>query len=256
MLERIYDTIRGILYYRMPKNAEGNVVIYDRVVSGWYFGDRDVKPSSLSIIVYGATVPVADAAFGMQEVEHRITIGTDAGSDNTENSERQAQELARVVFEVLKDYRTLWVMDLCPVCGKWSMTPRHFTEAHGTLMAPFVSATTTHFNTLWSQNHSSSAPTLPDSGLAADAFLRLYEAVRNGDNVANLSTEAEANILQMQKDLASPLRLLFDVKLTDSKPSDDGRGQQLLRQGEFTLSARELVKVVNRGPDDVPLEAV
>jgi hypothetical protein len=256
MLEKIYDTIRGILYYKMPKNAEGKVVIYDRVVQGWYFGDRDVKPSSLSIIVYGSTVPVSDVAFGLQEVEHKITIGVDAGADNSEISERQAQELARVVYEVLKSYRNLWIMDLCPICGKWSMTPRHFIEDHGTLMAPFVTASTTNFNNLWSQNHSASAPTLPDSGLAADAYIRLYEAVRNNDVVANLSTEGKNNILQMQKDLINPLRLLYGIKTTDVKPSDDGRGQQLLRQGQFTLSAKEIIKVVNLGPDDVPIEAV
>ena len=97
---------------------------------------------------------------------------------------------------------------------------------------------------------------MPDSGLAADAYIRLYEAVRNNDVVANLSTEGKNNILQMQKDLINPLRLLYGIKTTDVKPSDDGRGQQLLRQGQFTLSAKEIIKVVNLGPDDVPIEAV
>jgi hypothetical protein len=256
MLEKIYDTIKGILYYRMPKNAEGNVVIYDHVVRGWYFGDRDVKPSNLSIIVYGSSANVGDSAFGMQEVEHRLTIGVDAGADNTEISERLVQELARVVHAVLKDYRTLWVMELCPFCNKWSMTPEHFTDQHATVMAPFVTQAETAFDTRWAETHSSAAPAPPDSGIAADAFLRLYEAVRNNTVVANLTDDAKTNIKQMQKDLISPIRVLYGVKLSDVKPSDDGRGQQLLKQGQFTLTARELVPIVNQGPDGVPLEAV
>ena len=56
MVERIYDTLKGILYNDMPKNAKDQVVIYDRPVLGWYFGDRDVKPSNLSLILFKSAI--------------------------------------------------------------------------------------------------------------------------------------------------------------------------------------------------------
>jgi hypothetical protein len=256
MLEKIYETIRGILFYKMPKNAEGHVVVYDHVLEGWHLGDRDVLPSNLSIIIYGSSENIGDAAFGMQEIEHRITIGISAGSNQTENSEKLVQELARLVYYSLKDYRVMWIMDLCPICQKWALTPEHFTNQHNTILSPFVTAAQSAFSTLWAETHSSPSPAPLASGIAADAFLRMYEAVRNDTSVTNLTEEARLNIKQMQKDLLSPIRLIYGVKISEAKPSDDGRGQQLLKQGQFTLTARELVPIVNAGPDSVPIEAV
>ena len=80
MVERIYDTLKGILFTDLPKNNKDQVVVYDRPILGWYFGDRDVKPSNLSIIFYGTSVPLKDVSLGLQEYEHRITIGVDAGA--------------------------------------------------------------------------------------------------------------------------------------------------------------------------------
>ena len=54
MVEKIYDTLKGILYNDLPKDAIGNVVIYDRPVRNWFIGDRDVKPANLSIMIYSA----------------------------------------------------------------------------------------------------------------------------------------------------------------------------------------------------------
>jgi hypothetical protein len=98
MVERIYDTLKGILYNDLPKNAKDQVVVYDRPIIGWYFGDRDVKPSSLSLIFYGTSIPLKDVSLGLQEYEHRITIGVDAGADNVDLSERIIQEW---LFQIL-----------------------------------------------------------------------------------------------------------------------------------------------------------
>jgi hypothetical protein len=52
-----------------------------------------------------------------------------------------------------------------------------------------------------------------------------------------------------------PLALELLLTCTDTKPSDDGRGQALLKNGQITLSAKELVKQTIYGPDNVPTTA-
>ncbi len=112
MVERIYDTLKGILYNDLPKNAKDQVVVYDRPIIGWYFGDRDVKPSSLSLIFYGTSIPLKDVSLGLQEYEHRITIGVDAGADNVELSERLVLEATRLVLSVLTVEKKFHCLDL------------------------------------------------------------------------------------------------------------------------------------------------
>jgi len=254
MVERIYDTLKGILYTDLPKNNKDQVVVYDRPILGWYFGDRDIKPSNLSIIFYGTSVPIKDISLGLQEYEHRITIGVDAGADNVEISERLVQEATRLVLAVLRRHRRMWVVETCPICSKFALTPRHFTEDHSTLLSPYVTAAQNNFDTLWAETHDASvtAPTLPASGLASEAFLRMYDAVGLGTTVSGLSTNAKNNILSMQRDFVEPIRLLYNVTCSDNKPSDDGRGQALLKSGQITLTAKELVKQTIYGPDNVP----
>ena len=35
MVERIYDTLKGILFTDLPKNNKDQVVVYDRPILGW-----------------------------------------------------------------------------------------------------------------------------------------------------------------------------------------------------------------------------
>ena len=74
MLERVYDTLRGILFYELPKNAKGEAVIFDRPVSGFYIGEAAVRPNAISIIFKGASSPLKDISFGLQEFEHNVSI--------------------------------------------------------------------------------------------------------------------------------------------------------------------------------------
>ena len=102
MVERIYDTLKGILYNDLPKNAKDQVVVYDRPIIGWYFGDRDVKPSSLSLIFYGTSTPLKDVSLGLQEYEHKITIGVDAGADKSIAD-------ADIIVNILLDFNNIFV---------------------------------------------------------------------------------------------------------------------------------------------------
>lgn len=257
MVEKIYDTLKGILYNDLPKDAIGNVVIYDRPVRNWFIGDRDVKPANLSIMIYSANLNIKDIAFGLQEYEYKIIIGVDAGADETELSERIALEGNRLIISALRKHRRMWVVDLCPICSKQSLSPVHFTSAHPTILNSYVSTATTNFQNSWNITHTNAypAPTLPASGLATEAFYLMYEDVRNNVVVNNLPTAAKNNILSMQKDNVEPIRMLYDCVVSDNKPSDDGRGQALLKTGQITFTAKEVVKQTIYGPDNVPSTA-
>jgi len=257
MVERIYDTLKGILYNDLPKNAKDQVVVYDRPIIGWYFGDRDVKPSSLSLIFYGTSIPLKDVSLGLQEYEHRITIGVDAGADNVELSERLVLEATRLVLSVLRRHRRMWVLEPCPICGKFMLSPQHYAIDHNAIFSSYSAAAQTNFDNQWAETHDGSvaSPTLPASGLAAESFWREDEAFGSGTTVTGLTATARKNILQMRNDYVDPIRILYDVTCNDIKPSDDGRSQALLKNGTITVTAKELVKQTIYGPDNVPTTA-
>ena len=82
----------------------------------------------------------------------------------------------------------------------------------------------------------------------------MYNDVGAGTSVANLSTTARNNILRMQADNVEPVRMLYDVLCNDTKPSDDA-AKQLFRSGTITITAKELVRQIYFGPDNVPTTA-
>jgi hypothetical protein len=67
MLERVFDTIQGILYNDLPKNSAGKAVVYDRPIERWFIGQRQIKPSNISVTIYGNSSPLNDISFGFQE---------------------------------------------------------------------------------------------------------------------------------------------------------------------------------------------
>jgi len=148
-------------------------------------------------------------------------------------------------------------MEPCPICGKFMLSPRHYAIDHNAIFSSYSSASQTNFDNLWAETHdaSVSSPTLPASGLAAESFLRVYEAVGAGTTVSGLTSAATKNILRMKSDYVDPIRILYDVTCNDIKPSDDGRGQALLKNGTINITAKELVKQTIYGPDNVPTTA-
>lgn len=257
MLERVYDTLRGILFYELPKNAKGEAVIFDRPVSGFYIGEAAVRPNAISIIFKGASSPLKDIAFGLQEFEHNVSIEINVGADNIETTERVTQEATRIILSILRKHRRIWVVDICPICEKFTLSPAHFTVDHNDILSSYVSTVTSEFNTLWSETHPANLapPSLPDSGKSAEAFIRMYNDVGAGTSVASLSTKARNNILRMQADSVEPIRMLYDVNCNDNKASDDATGKQLFRSGNITINAKELVRQIYFGPDNVPTTA-
>jgi hypothetical protein len=257
MLERVYDTIQGILFHEFPKNNNGQAVVYDRPVTGFYIGDVGVKPNALSVAIKGGSSSLKDIALGLQEYEHNLTVEINAGGDNIALAERITQEATRIILSILRKHRRMWVVELCPICGKSSLTPQHFTIDHSSLLSSYVSTVNSEFSTLWQQTHPSSiaVPTIQPSNLAAEAFLRLYNDVGTGATVSGLSSSQLSNIQRMISDNIEPVRFLYDVICNDNKPSDDATNKQLYRSGTVTVTAKELVKQTQYGPDNVPTTA-
>lgn len=128
MVEKIYDTIKAIIYTDFPKNNQGYPVIYDRAIQNWFFGDRQVLPSDLGIVLRGSSADVKDIGYGFREIDYSIKITIYSSNDDQTTSERVIQESARILHAVLKNHRTMWVCDLCPFCGKLPLSPIHYID--------------------------------------------------------------------------------------------------------------------------------
>lgn len=128
MVEKIYDTLKAILYSEFPKNTQGYPEIYDRVITGWFFGDREILPAPLGVIFRGSAGSPKDIGYGLREIEYTIGVTFFADGDDKETSERVVQESARVAHSILKNHRSMWICDLCPFCGKFPLSPVHYID--------------------------------------------------------------------------------------------------------------------------------
>ena len=258
MLERIYDTIRAIIYYEMPKDINGKAIVFDRPITGWYFGERDIKNTNLSVTFKGGGSNLKDIGLGLQELSYSIKVEVDAGADNIEFSERLVQETVRLFLAIMRKHRRVWVVDICPICEKFVISPEHFIDEHNNILEPYVDGVIIDYETLWYETHPSTiAPNaLIDSAKATEAFLRMYEDVRSDVNVTNLSNKAKANIKRMQSDYVEPIRILYDVICSDNQFSDDATNRALQKGGGLTITAKELIKQQYYGPDNVPTTAL
>ena len=258
MLERVYDTLIAILYHELPKDNYGKVVIYDRPVTAWYIGERDVKNNNLSVTLKGSSSQIKDIGLGLQEFNHSITFEINAGADNLNITERLVQEAQRMILASLRRHRRIWVVEYCPICSKFTLSPEHFIEEHNDILSTYVTGVIADYNALWAETHPSSIPPaeLPRSAKATEAFLRMFEDVRNNVVVTNLPTTAKKNILKMQSEFVEPIRIMYDCIANSATPSDDATGQALFRNSTIVLQMKELVKQDTYGPDNVPFTAI
>lgn len=258
MLERIYDTIRAIIYHEMPKDKNDRALVFDRPITAWYFGDRAVSNTNLSVTFKGGSGDLKDIGLGLQELTYSISVEVDAGADNAEISERLVQETVRIMLAIMRKHRRIWVVDICPICEKFVLSPSHFISDHNDILSPYVQSVESDYETLWYESHPSNITPneLPTSSKATEAFLRLYEDVRNDLTVNGLSSGAIKNIKRMQSDFVEPIRILYDVSCNNNKFSDDATGKALQKGGNLSISAKELIKQQIYGPDNVPTSAL
>jgi hypothetical protein len=128
MLERVYDTIKAILWTDFPKNSQGVPYIYDRTIDEWFFGDRQILPAPLGVVLRASQGELKDIGYGLREIDYTINITLYSSSDNAETSERVVQEAARLSHSILKNHRTMWICDLCPFTGNLPLSPIHYID--------------------------------------------------------------------------------------------------------------------------------
>lgn len=126
MTERIYDALKAVLYIEFPKNNQGMPVIYDRVVKNWFTGDRQVVPDDVSIIFKASSVSESDDFYGYRKLEYNFSILLQSAGSDQITTLRLATEGARIIRNVLTNHKRIWVMDLCPICGKLPTSPEHY----------------------------------------------------------------------------------------------------------------------------------
>lgn len=272
MQAELFDALRGILLSELPQSgSSGRVVILDHVVEGWYYGNQTVIADVPAILLESQSATPKPVAFGTYEVEHSVNLSLFVRGGDTDDAERLAQEMCRIVWEALLPHRQVWVCSICPLCRKTILTPQHYTEpdgsgGHETLLAPFVTAVEADYASLWTSIHgeSSSVPALTPSGVAAEAFNRLYDLL--GDDadavVMGLTTAQRANLLAFRRDRVRPIRLVYDLYPSEIKPIGGEVGdkeEKLLKGSGFTLRCKEVVLAGDSpnafGPDGVPTTA-
>ena len=128
MVEKIYDTLKAILWTEFPKNNQGVPFVYNRIIQNWFFGDRTVQPSALGVVLRGTTESLKDLGFGLREISWSVGITFYSSNDDKETSERVVQEYARIAHEILKKHRTMWICDLCPFCDLFPLSPIHYID--------------------------------------------------------------------------------------------------------------------------------
>jgi len=141
MVEKIYDTLKAILWSQFPRNQQGYPEVYDRIIQEWFFGDRQVLPAPLGVVLRSTNIDVKDIGFGLREIEYSIGIMFYSSNDDQETSERVIQEAARIAHQILKNHRTMWICDLCPFCGKFPLSPVHYID-NGTITAVGINTAT------------------------------------------------------------------------------------------------------------------
>jgi hypothetical protein len=126
MTERIYDALKALLFVQLPKNSRGQPVIYDRIIKNWYTGERQVVPDNITVLISGGSVSESDYSWGYRQVEYDFKIKLYVTGDDQLITLRIATEGARLIRNILNQHKRIWVMDLCPVCGKLPTSPEHF----------------------------------------------------------------------------------------------------------------------------------
>ena len=227
MLENVYDSLLTIFADNWPKDEMGRPVVYGRVIGGWKTGDRTVVGAdTLAIVLQGETSPANSPAFmGGYEVEHTIAIKMFAKGDNAEIDERTMQEMSRIAYEILLPHRRMWVMTLCPLCLKETISPLHLQIEHSTFLADYVAAVDADFAALWHETHAQddAVPTIPASGRYVDALYRYWEAIR-ASSPTNPLPPTERNVRSAQAKIRRPVRLMYDMKISTLNTSSGGAG--------------------------------
>ncbi len=255
MQQNIYETFQALLFLEMPKNSQGNIVIFDREIKAFNLGDRRLKPAVPTITIYGSSFNKKEISTLTYETEHTITIKLETGNDDQTLSAKILQEFERLAIQAFASHRQIWVMDPCPVCLKRSLSPRHFILEHPDIFNSYEAAELANLEAAWDETHTTPMPEVPASRTATMAFYAVLEEVRNNRPVARLDAAGRRAFEFVLSTKMNPIRLLYDVNITTLKPTDNAIDKQTFHTGEITVRALELTRVLASGPDNVSTDS-
>jgi hypothetical protein len=255
MQQSIYETFQAILFLEMPKNDAGNIIVFDREIKGWSLGDRRLKPATPAIVIYGSSLNKKEITTLTYETEHVITIKLETGNDDQAISASLLQEFERLVNEVFLEHRQIWVIDKCPICMKKTLSPQHFLIEHSDIFQSYADNAVADLEALWAETHTTTMPTIAESRKASLAFDGVLEDIKNNRPIERLNAESKRAFDFMVKNKMKPIRLLYDTKISDIKPTDNGIDKQTYHIGEITIHALEVTRIPSSGPDGVSTDA-
>lgn len=250
MDEKILDTLRAILQTELPINSDGYPAIYDRAIVGWYYGARKTYSSVPAVIFEAKSVPPTDVGYALQQIEHRITITYINSEDNPALTDRIHLEEARLIYNILRRHRIIYIIDLCPFDDVFMLSPQHFLDAHGDIIQPYIDSIIVEKNTDWAITSDENPPTWDQIGLIAQAFMEFYKDVLAGNIPAGITSDIVDKIQQYGVQQITPIRLLYDVKITEPELNSN-IGNAFQREGVMNLTASELMFVPEFGPNNV-----
>ena len=255
MQQNIYETFQALLFLEMPKNESGNIVIFDREIKNWNLGDRKLKPALPAITIFGQSINKKEIASLTYEVEHVITLKLEVAQDDQTISAAVLQEFTRLVNEVFNSHRQIWILSQCPFCLKKTLSPEHFSLEHFDIFEDYITTAVSNAGSIWSETHTSSMPELSNSRKAIMAFDLILNDLISNKAVNNLTAEQKRNLDFVISTKMKPIRLLYDVKISDIKPTDNAIDKQTFHIGEITVHAMELTKIAASGPNSVSTDA-
>lgn len=239
----------------MPKNSSGNVVIFDREIKGWNIGDRKVKPALPSISIYGQSFSQKEISTLTYEIEHGISIKLEVAQDDQTITAAILQEFERLVYQAFIKHRQIWVMTQCPFCLKKSLSPEHFINEHSDVISSYLTKANTNAQNIWNQTHSTAMPALSNSRKAIMALDLLIDDVKINKSIKNLTAEQIRNFQFLISTKMKPIRLLYDVAISDIKPTDNAIDKQTFHTGEVNIKAKEINRIESSGPDNVSTDS-
>jgi hypothetical protein len=255
MQQNIYETFQALLFLEMPKNSAGNIVIFDREIKAFNLGDRRIKPAVPTITIYGSALNRKEVSTLTYETEHTITIKLETGNDDQTLTAKILQEFERLINQAFLSHRQIWVMDQCPVCLKKALSPRHFILEHPDIFSSYETSELANLEAIWDETHTTSIPAIPASRSATMAFYAVLEDIRNNRPVARLDAAGKRAFEFVLSTKMNPIRLLYDVKISDVKPTDNAIDKQTFHTGEITIRAMELTRALASGPDNVSTDS-
>lgn len=258
-----------IIRSEMPKNSEGLPCVLDRVVSGWFHGDRQIIANNElpAIVVDGNSQRVDWLGYRMFQINWNISVICYIRADDADDATTLINEMTRIVANILKKHSKIWVFEPCIFDMEYFHSPAHL-QTHDEL-DPIVNEIRDDFITRWNITHLPqgtggsipTAPTIDDNEAYIMAYIKYFTqyAASNEATVAYYDFSNNLHYTNVNKiysayinDDVKPVRLLSFVKIDNIQYGYvPKKNNQILRASEIQLSAVEIEPVFSFGPNNV-----